>query len=215
MVLNAIALSVLLAAPPQAPQRDYAKTWNSVESAIRSRFYARTTRKDELDRLLAEAKPKASAARNEEEFSAAVNVMIDGFKDSRPIVVIFGSLSGSRPEDFPICSGNSHCNPHANANQTQLKQSLGSSLNERFAEAGNISRPPLQVLACSICKSSGRQVNHQSCHPKISFPPSFYPDPSNEYSQYSEASHPKKTSSPDVGHTMPNAFPWWYRVGGS
>lgn len=62
--------------------RDYAAAWNTVESSIRSRYYARQSRKAEMEALFAKYAPVAKAAKNEGEFSDAVNHMIDDFKDS-------------------------------------------------------------------------------------------------------------------------------------
>lgn len=84
MTLVATLASLALSLQPFAPsqQQDFGKTWSTVESAIRTRFYARISRKDEIDKLLSDAKPKATAAKTEAEFSKAVNDMIDAFKDS-------------------------------------------------------------------------------------------------------------------------------------
>ncbi|MBI5706160.1 MAG: PDZ domain-containing protein [Armatimonadetes bacterium] len=62
--------------------RDYAAAWNQVESAIRSRYYARQSRKAEMEALFTKYAPAAKGAKNEGEFSEAVNKMIDDFKDS-------------------------------------------------------------------------------------------------------------------------------------
>ncbi len=61
---------------------DFAQAWSSVESAIRGRYFARQSRKDEMEALLAKYAPSAKAAKAEAEFSLAVNRMIDDFKDS-------------------------------------------------------------------------------------------------------------------------------------
>jgi len=61
---------------------DYDKAWEQTSRAIESRYYARTTRADELKRRLGDAAPKAKAATSRDEFSRVVNDMIDGFGDS-------------------------------------------------------------------------------------------------------------------------------------
>jgi len=70
----------LLAAPHQTD--DFSKTWDEVSRGIEARYYARETRKPEMDRLLAKYRPIASSAHNRQEFGKAVNDMIAEFKDS-------------------------------------------------------------------------------------------------------------------------------------
>ena len=66
----------------QKPNEDFAATWKTIESAIRTRYYARTTREKEMEALLKEYGPLASTSINRETFSRIVNQMIDDFKDS-------------------------------------------------------------------------------------------------------------------------------------
>ena len=61
---------------------DFNKAWEQTTKAIESRYYARTTRADELKKRLADAEPKARAAKSRPEFEKVVNDMIDGFGDS-------------------------------------------------------------------------------------------------------------------------------------
>ncbi len=61
---------------------DFAKTWDQVAGAIRKSYYARETRKAEMDRLLGEFGPRAKAAQNRGDFELAVNKMIREFRDS-------------------------------------------------------------------------------------------------------------------------------------
>ena len=61
---------------------DFEKAWEQTSRAIESRYYARTTRSDELKRRIEETAPKAKAATSRDEFSKVVNAMIDGFGDS-------------------------------------------------------------------------------------------------------------------------------------
>lgn len=65
-----------------APVQEFDTTWGVVESAIRNRYYARVSRKDEMEKLLQEFGPKAKAAKSRTEFSNHVNAMIDRFGDS-------------------------------------------------------------------------------------------------------------------------------------
>lgn len=63
-------------------REDFAPTWEAVASAIRTSYYARQTRHDEMERRLAEAAPRAKAAPNRQAFESVVNAMIVGFGDS-------------------------------------------------------------------------------------------------------------------------------------
>ncbi len=64
------------------PQDDFAKTWSTVERAIRNRFYARETRKADMNALLLKYGKIAPRAHDRAEFSTTVNEMIAEFKDS-------------------------------------------------------------------------------------------------------------------------------------
>src|SRR5687768_7466741 len=75
-----LSATLLLQAP--TPTDDYAKMWDSVERAISGRYYARNTKKDQMQKLLAKYAPVAKAAKSRGEFSDAVNKMIDDFGDS-------------------------------------------------------------------------------------------------------------------------------------
>lgn len=74
------ALAALVALGQQVP--DFGKAWETVASGIRQTYYGRQSRKDEMERILGSAGPKAKAARSVEEFDAAVDGMILEFKDS-------------------------------------------------------------------------------------------------------------------------------------
>lgn len=74
--------STLLALALLQSADDFSQAWDRTSRAIESRYYARTTRGDELKKRLGEAAPKARAAKSRDEFSAVVNEMIDGFGDS-------------------------------------------------------------------------------------------------------------------------------------
>jgi carboxyl-terminal processing protease len=77
MLSGAIFLPVLL-------QRgdDFSKTWDQVAGAIRKSYYARETRKPEMERLLNTFGPRAIAVRTRGEFESVVNQMIGEFRDS-------------------------------------------------------------------------------------------------------------------------------------
>ena len=80
-VLTLLAWSVLQT--PAAPaDLDFKATWSKVETSISQRFYDRTKRKDEMDRLFAKYGPVASAAKTKAEFNKTVNDMIAEFGDS-------------------------------------------------------------------------------------------------------------------------------------
>lgn len=72
--------AILTSAQPVA--NDFKSVWDSVESRINSMFYAKSVRKEEVAKRLADCKPRAIAAKSKEEFSNIVNEMIDGFNDS-------------------------------------------------------------------------------------------------------------------------------------
>lgn len=61
---------------------DFAPVWDKVASSIRTRYYARDTRKVEMDALLAKYEPIAKAAKDREAFDAALGDMIAEFHDS-------------------------------------------------------------------------------------------------------------------------------------
>lgn len=73
-------LSLALLAP--APSEDFAKVWDDCARSIRQRFYARETRKDQLEALLGKYAGRAKAASTRQEFGEAVNAMIEEFGDS-------------------------------------------------------------------------------------------------------------------------------------
>lgn len=75
--------TLLVAALLTATQtQEYAASWKTVESSVRSRYYGARTNKEKMDRLLEKYGPTASAAKSRQEFSQAVNAMIDEFGDS-------------------------------------------------------------------------------------------------------------------------------------
>lgn len=63
-------------------REDFAPAWAKIESTIRTGYYARVKRKDEMERRLAEAAPLAKGAKTRAEFDAAVDAMVAGFHDS-------------------------------------------------------------------------------------------------------------------------------------
>lgn len=80
LLTSVIALACL--APASPPQGNFEKTWQSIESIIRARYFARESRKEEMDRNLKVFGEKAKAAKTRYEFSNHVNAMIAAFKDS-------------------------------------------------------------------------------------------------------------------------------------
>ncbi|MFY9233825.1 MAG: S41 family peptidase [Fimbriimonadaceae bacterium] len=77
-----ISISLAQTASSVKPAEDYVKSWDAVQSAISARYYARKSKKELMDRLLAKYAPAAKAAKTRESFSEAVNRMIDEFGDS-------------------------------------------------------------------------------------------------------------------------------------
>ncbi len=63
-------------------REDLAPVWDKVASEIRTRYYARSARKAEMERRLDQYAPLAKAAPNRQAFEAAVNAMIAEFGDS-------------------------------------------------------------------------------------------------------------------------------------
>ena len=61
---------------------DLAPVWSKVATEIRARYYARSTRGGEMERLLAKTAPLAKAAPTRRAFEDAVNAMIAEFGDS-------------------------------------------------------------------------------------------------------------------------------------
>lgn len=63
-------------------QETFDKPWDQVRQAISSRYYARKSKKEVMDRLISRYEPLAKSARSRAEFSDVVNRMIDEFGDS-------------------------------------------------------------------------------------------------------------------------------------
>ena len=63
-------------------REDFSPTWDRVASAIRTDYYARRTRHDEMERLLAKTAPLARSAPTRAAFASVVNAMIAAFGDS-------------------------------------------------------------------------------------------------------------------------------------
>ncbi len=77
-----ILTSLLVAHVFRAAAFDPVASWSAVSGAIRSRYYARVTMKEKMDRLLATYEPKARSAPSLERFEGIVNDMIHDFGDS-------------------------------------------------------------------------------------------------------------------------------------
>lgn len=80
--MSTFAIAAFLLLQAQTGTEDFPKLWDQVSQAISGRYYARETRKDEMNRLLAKYKPIAGAAKDRAEFSKSVNAMIEEFRDS-------------------------------------------------------------------------------------------------------------------------------------
>lgn len=82
IMLNALLLSALTVSPAAGQDIDFSKTWDDTTKAISSRFYARQSRKTEMETLFKKYDAQARAAKSKDEFSDVVNHMIADFKDS-------------------------------------------------------------------------------------------------------------------------------------
>ncbi len=78
-LLTTLALQITLA---QTPKDDFASLYTNIASAIKTRYYARTSRKAEMDSALARFETPAKAAKTRAEFTAAMDGMIEAFGDS-------------------------------------------------------------------------------------------------------------------------------------
>jgi carboxyl-terminal processing protease len=78
--MSLVALAFALSR--QASAFDADKAWEAVSKAVRSTYFARHSRGDEMALFLKEAEPTARSAKSPEEFDAAVDAMIGRFKDS-------------------------------------------------------------------------------------------------------------------------------------
>lgn len=103
------AALALLAVVRFGPTDEYAQAWDKAAGMIRQRYYARESRKDEMERLLKAYEPKAKAANSKAEFRDVVNAMIADFKDSHFALLSdedqgyynFDSLARSNPATMP------------------------------------------------------------------------------------------------------------------
>ena len=85
-----LALAALQLTAPNFPD-----AWKEVESSIRTLYYARVKRKDEMNRLLAKYAPLGKAAKTEAEFDATMDRMVDEFGDSH-----FGFFTRAEPSYY-------------------------------------------------------------------------------------------------------------------
>ena len=65
-----------------AVREDFRPLWTKVDATVRKLYYARRTRKKEMERLLAKYAPRARAATDREVFERTVNAMTEEFGDS-------------------------------------------------------------------------------------------------------------------------------------
>jgi len=82
MIFAPLIAFALFASPGIKQEPDFKDAWNKVQSGISQRFYARETRKTEMNRLFDKYRPIASSAKNKADFDKAVNAMIAEFGDS-------------------------------------------------------------------------------------------------------------------------------------
>lgn len=82
LVLQSVLIQPLKPAPIQTQKDDFAAVYASVSRAIRARYYARVTRKDEMEANLAKYKPLAEAAKSRADFAKVMDQLIKGFNDS-------------------------------------------------------------------------------------------------------------------------------------
>lgn len=76
-----VLLSLVLSAPVQQ-EPDLGQGWSQFASAVRQTYYAKDRRKEEMERNLAEAEPRAKAAKSKAELSQIIKTMIAKFGDS-------------------------------------------------------------------------------------------------------------------------------------
>src|SRR5689334_23705173 len=81
-LLPLVALLAMGIHSPHQTQIDYPAAWANVQNAIQSTFYARETRKGEMEALFAKFAPRARGAHSKDEFDRVVNEMIAAFGDS-------------------------------------------------------------------------------------------------------------------------------------
>lgn len=82
MPLTALLVATALLAPTSTATDDFAAEWKRAEDAIRGRYYARVSRKSEMERYLGEAAAKARGAQSRAAFNEAMDAMIARFADS-------------------------------------------------------------------------------------------------------------------------------------
>ncbi len=79
--MYAIPFLVSLLGAPQSAD-DYAAVWDKCANAIKTTYYARASRKQEMEARLERFAPIAKIAKNRDEFDAIMDKMIEEFKDS-------------------------------------------------------------------------------------------------------------------------------------
>lgn len=87
-LLTTLALqTVLLTSPLQSSQAqgqsdDFAALYTNVERAIQTRYYGRTSRRDEMNTILSKYRNQAANAKDRKHFTTVVDEMIAAFDDS-------------------------------------------------------------------------------------------------------------------------------------
>ncbi|RYG33204.1 PDZ domain-containing protein [bacterium] len=82
VIRNVTAFALVALSLSLAPAEDFAPAWEKIETSIRQRYYARTARKSDMDRLLAKYGPIVKAAGDRKAFDGAMDSMIAEFRDS-------------------------------------------------------------------------------------------------------------------------------------
>jgi carboxyl-terminal processing protease len=108
MTLVTLALAAGILSQP-VPSDDYAALWNRASQMIRNSYYARQSRKEEMERTLAEFEPKAKQAGTRAQFVGTLDAMIAKFNDShfafhpddRQGYYMFDGLANQRPAPMP------------------------------------------------------------------------------------------------------------------
>lgn len=101
--------SILLLLAASQETTDFGKSWDQASNSIRRLYYARESRKDEMERLLKAYEPRAKAASSKAQFRDIVNQMIGDFKDSHFALLTdedqgyysFDAIANRNPAEMP------------------------------------------------------------------------------------------------------------------
>lgn len=76
------AMMMLSLAPATVYLEDYSDLYDKCSNAIRTRYYGRMTRKEEMEKIIKNHEKKAKSATNREQFREAMNALTKDFGDS-------------------------------------------------------------------------------------------------------------------------------------